>query len=105
MSDIRALRKPSSSKTVFADSTKRDRVRFYPTAAAERWLANAVIEEVRLDPPPPAARPSPPPYRFSQTPPGISRRAPRLGEHTDSILSALGLSGEEIASLRSRKIV
>jgi formyl-CoA transferase len=45
------------------------------------------------------------PYRFSQTPPAITRRAPGLGEHTDAILSALGLSAEEIASLRDRKLV
>ena len=45
------------------------------------------------------------PYRFSQTPSAISKRAPKLGEHTAAILSALGLSEEEIASLRGRKIV
>jgi CoA:oxalate CoA-transferase len=45
------------------------------------------------------------PYRFSQTPSAISKRAPKLGEHTAAILSALGLSEEEIASLRVRKIV
>jgi len=45
------------------------------------------------------------PYRFSQTPSAISKRAPKLGEHTDAILSALGLSEEEIASLRVRKIL
>ena len=45
------------------------------------------------------------PYRFSQTPSAVSRRAPTLGEHTEAILSALGLSREEIADLRLRKIV
>jgi crotonobetainyl-CoA:carnitine CoA-transferase CaiB-like acyl-CoA transferase len=45
------------------------------------------------------------PYRFSGTPSTIDRRAPTLGEHTDAILSGLGLSGEDIARLRERKIV
>jgi len=45
------------------------------------------------------------PYRFSLTPSAVSKRAPKLGEHTDAILSALGLSEEEIAGLRCRKIV
>ena len=45
------------------------------------------------------------PYRFSETPAAITKRAPLLGEHTDSILAALGLSPEEIAGLRQRKIV
>lgn len=44
-------------------------------------------------------------YRFSQTPAAISKRAPRLGEHTDAILLELGISEVEIASLRGRKIV
>ena len=38
-------------------------------------------------------------------PAAITRRAPRLGEHTEEILSELGLSRAEIASLRERKIV
>ena len=44
-------------------------------------------------------------YRFSQTPSAIRKRAPKLGEHTDAILAELGLSAEEIAGLRGRKIV
>jgi crotonobetainyl-CoA:carnitine CoA-transferase CaiB-like acyl-CoA transferase len=44
-------------------------------------------------------------YRFSETPSTIDKRAPMLGEHTDDILSGLGLSGEEIAGLRRKKIV
>ena len=45
------------------------------------------------------------PYRFSGTPAAITKRAPMLGEHTDDILSGLGLSREEIAGLRQKKIV
>jgi len=45
------------------------------------------------------------PYRFSRTPAVIDKRAPMLGEDTDAVLSSLGLSTEEIAALRGRKIV
>ena len=31
------------------------------------------------------------PYRFEKTPWGISRRAPRLGEHNDEVFQELGI--------------
>jgi crotonobetainyl-CoA:carnitine CoA-transferase CaiB-like acyl-CoA transferase len=34
-----------------------------------------------------------------------SRRAPRLGEHTDSVLEWAGLSGDEIASMRQQHLI
>ena len=40
------------------------------------------------------------PIKLSATPPDVRRRAPRLGEHTEDVLSAAGLSDEEIAALR-----
>jgi formyl-CoA transferase len=40
------------------------------------------------------------PIKMSATPPNVRRRAPRLGEHTDEILRALGIDVDEIASLR-----
>ena len=40
------------------------------------------------------------PIKMSATPADASRRAPLLGEHTDAVLSELGLAAEEIASLR-----
>ena len=42
---------------------------------------------------------------FRGTPAAITKRAPMLGEHTDSILASLGFSPEEIAGLREKKIV
>jgi formyl-CoA transferase len=46
------------------------------------------------------------PARLSATPPSYDRPPPRLGEHTDEVLSeVLGLSGAEIAALRDAEIV
>ncbi len=42
-----------------------------------------------------------PPYRLSETPWRIDRRAPSPGEHTDEVLSETGYSRAEIASLRA----
>lgn len=41
-----------------------------------------------------------PPAQFSETPSGIHRCSPRLGEHTDEILAEVGLSEREISQLR-----
>jgi crotonobetainyl-CoA:carnitine CoA-transferase CaiB-like acyl-CoA transferase len=57
---------------------------------------------------PGASRPVPiveTPFRMSATPGSIRRRAPLLGEHTDEILSDLGLDAEAITDLRKRGIV
>ncbi len=43
--------------------------------------------------------------RLSQTPGGIRRRAPTLGEHTDAVLREVGYSDEEILGLRDREVV
>ena len=40
------------------------------------------------------------PIKMSATPPDVSRRAPRLGEHTVEVLAEAGFSSEEIAALR-----
>ncbi|MCZ6463572.1 MAG: CoA transferase [Proteobacteria bacterium] len=45
------------------------------------------------------------PVKLSATPGAIERRPPLLGEHTDEILSECGLTPEDVASLRARKIV
>jgi formyl-CoA transferase len=40
------------------------------------------------------------PIKMSATPPDVSRRAPRLGEHTDEVLAEAGLAADEISALR-----
>ena len=45
------------------------------------------------------------PIRLSQTPGGIYRRAPLLGEDTDAVLGMLKLSAAEIAALRTEQVV
>ncbi len=46
-----------------------------------------------------------PPARFETTPEGISRPAPRLGEHTDEVLGELGLEPVRIGELRAEGVV
>ena len=45
------------------------------------------------------------PLRLSRTPGGIRNRPPTLGEHTDQVLTELGYGADEIAELRTHKIV
>ncbi len=45
------------------------------------------------------------PVRLSATPGTIRRRAPTLGEHTDSILGSLGFTAAEIADLKKARVV
>jgi formyl-CoA transferase len=40
------------------------------------------------------------PVEFDGTPPEIARLAPRLGEHTEEVLAAAGLSAAEIEAVR-----
>jgi formyl-CoA transferase len=42
---------------------------------------------------------------LSETPGAIRSPAPKLGEHTEEVLSAVGYSSEDISRLRERKIV
>jgi crotonobetainyl-CoA:carnitine CoA-transferase CaiB-like acyl-CoA transferase len=45
------------------------------------------------------------PVRFEKTPARVAREAPEFGQHTEEILQELGLSWEEIASLRAQGVV
>ena len=43
-----------------------------------------------------------PPFRMSATPALAGPRAPALGEHTEEVLAAAGLKGEDIKALTDR---
>jgi formyl-CoA transferase len=43
--------------------------------------------------------------KLSETPGDIEWVGPKLGEHTDEVLAALGYDSGEIASLRERKVI
>lgn len=45
------------------------------------------------------------PMRLSDTPPVLRNPPPRLGEHTDLVLSELGLTKEAIDDLRARRLI
>jgi len=45
------------------------------------------------------------PIKLTETPAGVRRRAPMLGEHTDEVLREAGLSDDDIAGLRAAEIV
>jgi crotonobetainyl-CoA:carnitine CoA-transferase CaiB-like acyl-CoA transferase len=45
------------------------------------------------------------PLRLTATPPVLVRAPPALGEHTDEVLSGLGLDGAAIAALRARGVL
>jgi crotonobetainyl-CoA:carnitine CoA-transferase CaiB-like acyl-CoA transferase len=45
------------------------------------------------------------PIKMSATPPDVRRRAPRLGEHTGEVLRELGLSDDEIATLKRERAI
>jgi len=45
------------------------------------------------------------PVQLSATPAGITRPAPELGEHTESLLSSLGYSAAEISRFRERGVI
>jgi crotonobetainyl-CoA:carnitine CoA-transferase CaiB-like acyl-CoA transferase len=67
--------------------------------------AAGLIEEVTfpgLDSTLPLA---PTPIELSETPGAYRRRAPLVGEHTDEILTSLGYTAAEIATLREERVV
>jgi formyl-CoA transferase len=73
-------------------------------AEDEHYRARGVIEKVRgadgLEVDVPGVIP-----KLSSNPGAIQHRAPELGEHTDSVLAAAGLTSADIAALREQGVV
>jgi crotonobetainyl-CoA:carnitine CoA-transferase CaiB-like acyl-CoA transferase len=45
------------------------------------------------------------PFKFSDTPAGVRRPPPVLGEHTDEVLAEIGMDKAAVAKLRAEKVV
>jgi crotonobetainyl-CoA:carnitine CoA-transferase CaiB-like acyl-CoA transferase len=45
------------------------------------------------------------PWDFSQTPASVRREAPEFGQHTEEILQELGYGWDDVASLKSEKVI
>ena len=43
--------------------------------------------------------------RFSETPGGVRRAGPALGEHNEEVFGALGISAGELARLKAAKVI
>jgi crotonobetainyl-CoA:carnitine CoA-transferase CaiB-like acyl-CoA transferase len=71
-----------------------------PQLAARRFYASPVLAEGEAGTPLPIAA-----YRFDRAGPSIDTPAPKVGEHTDTILIELGLSCEKIQALRAEGII
>jgi formyl-CoA transferase len=73
-------------------------------AADPHYAARGMIQQVVAGDGEPLRVPGVIP-KLSATPGAIRTPAPKLGEHTDEVLKALGFSAEEISALRDKKIV
>ncbi|MFM8623804.1 MAG: CaiB/BaiF CoA transferase family protein [Betaproteobacteria bacterium] len=73
-------------------------------AADPHYAARGMLQSVRLDDGSDLSLPGFVP-KLSLTPGGHRRNAPRLGQDSDAVLAAIGLTPQQIAALRERGIV
>ena len=71
--------------------------------ADEQVRARRLFEETSFSGEP--VRVSSPAVRLSRSPAEVRRAAPKLGEHTDEILSELGFTADRIAAFRSQGVI
>ena len=93
------------------DALERARIPAGPVYSPQQALDDPHIQAIGFLKPvdyPGSTRPVPvsdTPFSMSDSQPGITQRAPQLGEHTDEVLAELGYSTEEIAGLRAERVV
>ena len=91
-------------------AAQRRRIPFAPVSTMGDLLASDHLKArgffAVLEPPgmPPVPVPGAP-YKFSATPWAIRRPAPSLGQHTDEVLAEVGMSNDEIATLRAEQVI
>jgi len=91
-------------------AAQRRRIPFAPVSTMGDLLASDHLKArgffAVLEPPgmPPVTVPGAP-YKFSATPWAIRRPAPSLGQHTDEVLAEVGMSNDEIATLRAEQVI
>lgn len=94
----------------FVARAREEGATFGPVNDIEGFLADPhvqfrntvqILEDERFGP----TRYLAPPWGFSRTPASIDRHAPRLGEHSDEILTELGLDDAAIAALRDTSAI
>jgi formyl-CoA transferase len=73
-------------------------------AADPHYAARGMIQEIVAGDGAPLKVPGIIP-KLSGTPGAIRSPAPKLGEHTEDVLSSLGLSGEDISRLKEKKVI
>jgi crotonobetainyl-CoA:carnitine CoA-transferase CaiB-like acyl-CoA transferase len=71
-----------------------------PQLEARRWYQD--VEHAELGD---SVRYAGPPYRLSETPWSISRRPPLPGEHNAEVFAEIGVTGEQLESLRAKGVV
>lgn len=89
----------------FLAKTRKEEVPFAPVNTIDDFLADPQVvhrecvvrrEDERFG----TVQYLSPPVRYERTPASIRRHAPRLGEHTDEVLTELGLAADVIAQLK-----
>jgi len=94
---------PSAS---FLDRTREEGAPFAPVNDLDDFLADPHVRHRacvvdRDDPRFGTVKYLSPPMRFGRTRASIDRHAPRLAEHTDEVLSELGVAQEEVSRLKA----
>jgi crotonobetainyl-CoA:carnitine CoA-transferase CaiB-like acyl-CoA transferase len=64
-----------------------------------------MVAEINCPPIPETMRVAGVPVKFTETPGGVYRQAPRQGEHTDEVLLSIGFTSEDLVALREQHTI